>query len=384
MECYMDNSATTPCFEEVADAVREEMTTVYGNPSSMHLKGLEAEKKIKASAALIASTLKVKEKEIVFTSGGTEADNLALIGVARAYRRKGKHIITTEIEHAAIRSTASFLEEEGYEITYLPVDSCGIVNLDVLENSVREDTILVSVMGVNNEIGTVEPLERIVKVVKEKNPETIIHVDAVQAYGKIPLFPSKIGVDMLSVSGHKIHGPKGIGFLYVSEKVRIKPIIHGGGQQKNLRSGTENVCGIMGIGAAVTKVFGSFDEDVERMRSIRHHMIERINTIDGVKINGADEEHSAPHIISVSVDKVRAEVLLHALEEKGVYVSAGSACSSNKPQVSATLTAIGVDKKYLDSTIRFSLSVLTTMEEGDYAIDCLEQVLDVLRKYIRR
>lgn len=384
MECYMDNSATTPCFREVADIVTEEMTKVYGNPSSMHLKGLEAEKKVKEAASVIASTLKVKDKEIIFTSGGTESDNLALIGVARAYKRDGKHIITTEIEHAAIRSTAEFLKEEGYEITYLPVDSAGVVNLDALRDSIREDTILVSVMGVNNEIGTVEPLESIAGIIKEKNPKTIFHVDAVQAYGKIPLYPNKIGIDLLSVSGHKIHGPKGIGFLYVSEKVKLKPIINGGGQQKNLRSGTENVCGIMGIGTAVSLVFDSFDEDVKRMREIRHHMIERINEIDGVIINGADEEHSAPHIISVSVDKVRAEVLLHALEAKGVYVSAGSACSSNKPQVSATLTAIGVDRKYLDSTIRFSLSVLSSKEEADYAIDCLNEVLGVLRKYIRR
>lgn len=384
MECYMDNSATTPCFREVADIVTEEMTEVYGNPSSMHLKGLEAEKKVKEAASVIASTLKVKDKEIIFTSGGTESDNLALIGVARAYKRDGKHIITTEIEHAAIRSTAEFLKEEGYEITYLPVDSAGVVNLDALRDSIREDTILVSVMGVNNEIGTVEPLESIAGIIKEKNPKTIFHVDAVQAYGKIPLYPNKIGIDLLSVSGHKIHGPKGIGFLYVSEKVKLKPIINGGGQQKNLRSGTENVCGIMGIGTAVSLVFDSFDEDVKRMREIRHHMIERINEIDGVIINGADEEHSAPHIISVSVDKVRAEVLLHALEAKGVYVSAGSACSSNKPQVSATLTAIGVDRKYLDSTIRFSLSVLSSKEEADYAIDCLNEVLGVLRKYIRR
>lgn len=384
MECYMDNSATTPCFREVVDIVTEEMTEVYGNPSSMHLKGLEAEKKVKEAASVIASTLKVKDKEIIFTSGGTESDNLALIGVARAYKRDGKHIITTEIEHAAIRSTAEFLKEEGYEITYLPVDSAGVVNLDALRDSIREDTILVSVMGVNNEIGTVEPLESIAGIIKEKNPKTIFHVDAVQAYGKIPLYPNKIGIDLLSVSGHKIHGPKGIGFLYVSEKVKLKPIINGGGQQKNLRSGTENVCGIMGIGTAVSLVFDSFDEDVKRMREIRHHMIERINEIDGVIINGADEEHSAPHIISVSVDKVRAEVLLHALEAKGVYVSAGSACSSNKPQVSATLTAIGVDRKYLDSTIRFSLSVLSSKEEADYAIDCLNEVLGVLRKYIRR
>jgi len=384
MECYLDNSATTKAFDEVIEAVQSEMSEYYGNPSSMHIKGFEAEKKIKETTKIIASTLKCDESEIIYTSGGTEADNMALIGIARAYKRSGKHIITSSIEHAAVLQSAEFLKEEGYEITYLSTDSKGVINLEELENSIREDTILVSIMGVNNEIGTVEPIEKISEIIKKKNPNTLFHVDAVQAYGKIKLIPKKMGIDLLSVSGHKIHGPKGIGFLYVSYKVKIKPIIFGGGQQKNMRSGTENVCGIMGLGAAVKRIFDNFDEDTARMRELREYMIKGLKECEGVTINGADAEGSAPHIVSASVKGVRAEVLLHSLEEKGIYISSGSACASNKPAVSATLKAIGVDKELLDSTVRFSFSVLTTKDEIDYALENFKETIEKLRLYVRR
>ena len=384
MECYLDNSATTKAFDEVIEAVKSEMSEYYGNPSSMHIKGFEAEKKIKETTKIIASTLKCDESEIIYTSGGTEADNMALIGIARAYKRSGKHIITSSIEHAAVLQSAEFLKEEGYEITYLSTDSKGVINLEELENSIREDTILVSIMGVNNEIGTVEPIEKISEIIKKKNPNTLFHVDAVQAYGKIKLIPKKMGIDLLSVSGHKIHGPKGIGFLYVSYKVKIKPIIFGGGQQKNMRSGTENVCGIMGLGAAVKRIFDNFDEDTARMRELREYMIKGLSECEGVTINGADAEESAPHIVSASVKGVRAEVLLHSLEEKGIYISSGSACASNKPTVSATLKAIGVDKELLDSTVRFSFSVLTTKDEIDYALENFKETIEKLRLYVRR
>ena len=384
MECYLDNSATTKAFDEVIEAVKSEMSEYYGNPSSMHIKGFEAEKKIKETTKIIASTLKCDESEIIYTSGGTEADNMALIGIARAYKRSGKHIITSSIEHAAVLQSAEFLKEEGYEITYLPTDSKGVINLEELENSIREDTILVSVMGVNNEIGTIEPIEKISEIIKKKNPNTLFHVDAVQAYGKIKLIPKKMGIDLLSVSGHKIHGPKGIGFLYVSYKVKIKPIIFGGGQQKNMRSGTENVCGIMGLGAAVKRIFDNFDKDTARMRELREYMIKGLMECEGVTINGADAEDSAPHIVSASVKGVRAEVLLHSLEEKGIYISSGSACASNKPAVSATLKAIGVDKNLLDSTVRFSFSVLTTKDEIDYALENFKETIEKLRLYVRR
>jgi cysteine desulfurase len=384
MECYLDNSATTRCFDEAIAAVNEEMKNTYGNPSSLHMQGVRAEKLIKETLSIIASTLKCDEKEIVFTSGGTESDNMALIGVARAYKRSGKHIITSGIEHEAILETCAFLEEEGYEITYLPTDNTGVVDLKVLEESIREDTILVSIMGVNNEIGVIEPIEAISKIIKAKNPSTLFHVDAVQAYGKIKLIPKNMGIDLMSVSSHKIHGPKGTGFLYVNKKVKIKPIIFGGGQQRGLRSGTENVCGITGMGAAIKKVFASFDEDTKRMYELREYLINRLLENEDVFINGAAPQGSAPHIVSASVKNVRAEVLLHALEDKGVYVSSGSACASNRPSVSKTLKSIGVENEYLDSTIRFSMSVMTTKEEIDYAADCFSDIVSNLRKYVRR
>ncbi len=384
MECYLDNSATTRCFDETIKAVEEEMKTYYGNPSSMHKKGFEAEKKIREVTKIIASTLKCEESEIIYTSGGTEADNMALIGIARAYKRQGKHIITSSIEHAAILQTAEFLKEEGFEITYLPTDEKGIVDLEELKKNIREDTILVSIMGVNNEIGTVQPIEEISKIVKEKNPSALFHVDAVQAYGKIKLIPKKMGIDLMSVSGHKIHGPKGVGFLYVSYKTKIKPIIFGGGQQKALRSGTENVCGIMGLGAAVEKLFATFDDDTKRMRELREYMIEGLLKIDGVRINGGQGEEAAPHIVSASISGVRAEVLLHSLEDKGIYISSGSACASNKPAVSETLKAISLPKELLDSTVRFSFSVFTSKEEIDYTLDCLKEIIEKLRMYVRR
>ena len=384
MECYLDNSATTRCFDEVIEVVESVMKTYYGNPSSMHKKGFEAEKKIKEATKIIASTLKCEESEIVYTSGGTEADNMALIGIARAYKRQGKHIITSSIEHAAILQTAEYLKEEGYEITYLSTDEKGIVDLKQLEDSIREDTILVSVMGVNNEIGTVQPLEKISEIIKKKNPSTLFHVDAVQAYGKIKILPRKMGIDLMSVSGHKIHGPKGVGFLYVSYKVKIKPIIFGGGQQKALRSGTENVCGIMGLGKAIEKIFATFDEDTKKMRELREYLKEGLLKIDGIRINGAEGDEAAPHIVSASVSGVRAEVLLHSLEDKDIFVSSGSACASNKPAVSETLKAINLPKELLDSTIRFSLSVMTTKEEIDYTLDNISEIIDKLRMYVRR
>ena len=251
MEAYFDNSATTRVFDCVKDAVVNAMTVDYGNAAARHMKGVEAERLIKEARAEIAKSLKVQEKEILFTSGGTESNNTALIGAAFANQRAGKHLITTGVEHASIYNTMEFLREQGFEITYLPVDSYGCISLEELAQAVREDTILVSVMYVNNEIGAVEPVEEISKVIKAKNPKTLFHVDAIQAYGKYVIRPKKQGIDLLSVSGHKIHGPKGVGFLYIDEKAKVRPILFGGGQQKGMRSGTENVPGCAGLGAAV-------------------------------------------------------------------------------------------------------------------------------------
>ena len=381
MEVYLDNSATTMSYPEVGELGYKVMCRDYGNPSSMHLKGYHAEQYVNRAKEVIARSLKVEPKEIYFTSGGTEANNLALIGTAMAYRRTGKHIITSCIEHASVYNPLGFLEEEGFEVTYLPVDSRGIVSLDALREALRPDTFLVSVMCVNNEIGAVEPIAEIGQIVKKYNPEILFHTDCIQAYGKMKLFPKKWKVDMLSVSGHKIHGPKGIGFLYIKEGTKIKPIIWGGNQQKGMRSGTENVPGIAGMGKAAELIYQDHREKVERLREIKDHFRERVVAeIPDVKDNSGE----APHIASISFLGVRSEVLLHALEEKGVYVSAGSACSSNKPEVSGTLRGIGLDKAHYESTLRFSFSVYNTVEETDACVDILKELLPVLRKFTRR
>ena len=383
MEAYLDNSATTRCCRDAADLMVELLTQDYGNPSSMHQKGVVAENYIKNAAKQIAKTLKCQEKEIVFTSGGTESNNLAIIGVAEANKRSGMHVITSCIEHASVANTMGWLEEHGYEVTVLPVNREGIISLDDLRAAIRPDTILVSLMQVNNEIGAVEPIEEAGRIIKEVNPGTLFHVDAIQSYGKMRIFPGKMHIDLLSVSGHKIHGPKGSGFLYIKDKTKIKPILQGGGQQKGMRSGTENVPAIAGLGAAAEAIYTDFDRKIENLYSLREYFIGEVTKISGVTVNGRCDRQNAPHVVSVSVEGVRAEVLLHTLEDRGIYVSAGSACSSNKPAVSATLKAIGVKPELLDSTVRFSFCVNTTVEELDYAIAVMQEVIPMLQKYTR-
>lgn len=381
MEAYFDNSATTKVLDCVKDAVVDAMCVNYGNAAAKHRKGVEAENLIREAKKAIADTLKVQEKEILFTSGGTESNNTALIGTALANRRAGKHLITTGVEHPSIYNTMSFLEEMGFEVTYLPVDHLGHISLEDLEKAIREDTILVSVMYVNNEVGAVEPIEAISQCIKKKNPKTLFHVDAIQAYGKYKIRPKKQGIDLLSVSGHKIHAPKGVGFLYIRDGVKIRPILFGGGQQKGMRSGTENVPGCVGLGVAAREAYKDFDARIEKLYTLREHLIAGLKPLGGVTINGSEDLTNAPQIVSASFEGVRSEVLLHALEDKGVYVSSGSACSSNHPGISGTLKGIGVKKELLDSTIRFSLGDLNTEEEVDYAIGVLGELLPVLRRY---
>ena len=381
MEAYFDNSATTKVLDCVKDAVVDAMCVNYGNAAAKHRKGVEAENLIREAKKAIADTLKVQEKEILFTSGGTESNNTALLGTALANRRAGKHLITTGVEHPSIYNTMSFLEEMGFEVTYLPVDHLGHISLEDLEKAIREDTILVSVMYVNNEVGAVEPIEAISQCIKKKNPKTLFHVDAIQAYGKYKIRPKKQGIDLLSVSGHKIHAPKGVGFLYIRDGVKIRPILFGGGQQKGMRSGTENVPGCVGLGVAAREAYKDFDARIEKLYTLREHLIAGLKPLGGVTINGSEDRTNAPQIVSASFEGVRSEVLLHALEDKGVYVSSGSACSSNHPGISGTLKGIGVKKELLDSTIRFSLGDLNTEEEVDYAIGVLGELLPVLRRY---
>ncbi len=380
MEVYFDNAATTRVYPEVRDIMIKVMNEDYGNPSSLHMKGVDAEHYIKNAAETIAKTMKVDAGEIIFTSGGTESNNLALIGSAMAHKRRGMHIISSAIEHASILSTLEFLEKQGFEVTYIGTDENGKVNPQDVEEAVREDTILVTCMYVNNEIGSIQPVDRIAKLVKKKNPKTLVHVDAIQAYGKLSVFPRKIGADLVSISGHKIHGPKGSGALYIKNKTLIRPILYGGGQQGKLRSGTENVPAIAGFGAAAEKTFQNFEEKVEHIRSLKDALIEKLTALPEVYSNSQD----APHIASISFVGVRSEVMLHALEERGIYVSSGSACSSNKKTVSSVLTAIQLPKERLESTLRFSFGEDNTMEEVQYAAQVVEELLPTLRKFVRK
>ncbi len=406
MTAYLDNSATTRCFDEVREYMSEIMDKYYGNPSSMHMVGVEAEKHIRYATDVFAGLLKADPKEIVYTSGGTESDNLALIGCAGANARAGRHIITTKIEHPAVLETCAYLEKEGYEVTYLDVDEAGLVRADDLKAALRDDTILVSVMYVNNEIGSLQPIGELGRIIKEYNKNILFHVDAVQGFGKVRINPKKEKIDLLSVSGHKIHGPKGVGILYVNKNVKINPIMFGGGQQKGLRSGTENVPGIAGMAKAAELIYTDFDEKMDRLYELKAYFISELMKLEGITINGlpryeaspANDDKTdagigepkeavrktAPHIVSASVEGIRAEVLLHALEEKGIYISSGSACASNKPAISATLKAIGVKQNLLDSTIRFSMSVETTKEELDLTLETLKEVLPKLRRFTRR
>ena len=393
MKAYLDNSATTRTFDEVTQYMAQVMRDNYGNPSSMHMVGVNAENEIKTAKESIAGILKVDAKDICFTSGGTESDNLALIGCAMANRRDGMHLITTRIEHPAVLETMGYLEEQGFSVTYLDVMPDGRVDPKALEEAIRDDTILVSIMHVNNEIGSMNDIEKLADIVKDYSPSILFHTDAVQSFGKTKIYPKRMKIDLLSVSAHKIHGPKGAGFLYINEKVKILPVIHGGGQQKGLRSGTENVPGIAGLGMASKLVYDDIDTAADRMYGLKSYFIRELGKLTDVTVNGVPDNDgdietavrmTAPHIVSVSFAGVRAEVLLHALEAKGIYVSSGSACSTNKPAKSATLLATGLDRSLLDSTIRFSFSVETTKEELDYTLSVLSEELPKLRKYSRR
>ncbi len=389
MEVYLDNSATTRVLPEVAELMTKIMCDDYGNPSSLHMKGVRAEQYVRYAKETLARILKVSEKELFFTSGGTESDNMALAGCAMANSRRGNHLITTQIEHPAVLQTMKYLENLGYRVTYLPVDEWGQIHLEDLQRAMTPDTILVSIMHTNNEIGSLQPIAEAGALIKRINKNTLFHVDAVQGFGKDRIYPKKMNIDLLSVSGHKIHGPKGVGLLYVGERVKIQPIVYGGGQQQNLRSGTENVPGIVGLAKAAELLYQHFDEDMDRMYGLKRRFIEGVRRIEDVKVNGLLPEEpygagTAPHVVSVSFRGVRSEVLLHALEDQGIYVSAGSACSARKPQPSATLKAIGVEKELLESTIRFSFSVFTTEEEIDYTLQALYDKIPLLRRFTRR
>jgi cysteine desulfurase len=398
MDCYLDNAATTRVSEKVFEKMSEVYLKDFGNPSSMHRVGMNAENYIKTARNEIASVLKCDPGELVFTSGGTESNNMALVGAALANSRAGKHIITTRMEHASVYNPVLFLEERGFEVSFCEVDKRGHVDIENLLSLMRDDTILVSVMFVNNEIGSVNDIALISRAIKEKAPNVIFHVDAIQAFGKIKIVPKNLGIDLLSVSGHKIHGPKGSGFLYIRKGIKVKPIINGGGQEKGMRSGTENVPAIAGLGVAASDMYKDLEKNREHLFALKERLIRGLLEIPGTYVhtigNAKDVEESgedltkiisetAPHIVSCGFEGVRSEVLLHALEERRVYVSSGSACSSNHPAISGTLKAIGTDRKYLDSTIRFSFSVYTREEEIEEALKALNELLPKLRRFTR-
>ena len=384
MDVYFDNSASTKVSEKAIEIMLKTMRDDYANTSGKHIKGVEAESYVKDAADIIAKTLKVKKGEIIFTSGGTESNNMALIGGAMSRKRYGKHIIISGIEHPAVYRPAEFLTEQGFELSVLPVNSEGQVDLELLKSAIRDDTVLVSVMYVNNEIGAIEPVEEISKIIKAENKDILFHVDAIQAYTKLRINPKSQGIDMLSASGHKFHGPKGVGFLYIDSNVKINPIIFGGGHQRGMRSGTLNTTGIAGMGVAAKEAYDNFDERINKISDLKYYLMDELEKTEGAVLNTGRGENFAPQVISVSFEDIRAEVLLHALEDRGIYVSSGSACSSNHPGISGTLKAIGVRENLLDATIRISLSELNNKEEADYFIKNLKELLPLLRKFVRK
>ena len=361
MEIYLDNSATTKPYQEVVDKMVLALTTQYGNPSSIYKKGIEVEREIKEIRRNIARSLGAKETEIYFTSGGTECNNTIIRSVAKLNKKTKNHIISTVIEHPSVLNTLKDLEADGFEVTYLPVGKDGKISLEDLKNAIKKETILVSVMHVNNEIGTIQPIEEIGKYLKSLDEKVYFHVDGVQSYAKIKFRPSRYNIDFMSVSGHKLHGPKGIGFMYVKENNRIKPLLTGGGQEIGIRSGTENVPGIYGIGEAVRILNQDLEGTIDKIRGLRDLLKEEIlANIDNVKINSPED--GVCHVLNVSFRGVRGEVLLHYLEQKEIYVSTGSACSSKK-KGSHVLNAIGLTPDEIEGAIRFSLSDLNTKEE---------------------
>lgn len=373
-EIYLDNSATTRPFDEVIDFMSEINRSMYGNPSSLHTKGIEAEKLVKKAREVIAGTMNVSSKEVYFTSGGTESNNLAIRGYLEANPRKGRHIITTKIEHPSILEVFKHLATHGYKVDYLNVDNKGLVDLESLRNMINDETTLISIMLINNETGTVQPIDEISKVKNLINNKTVLHVDAVQAYGKLAISPGKSGIDMLSVSSHKIHGPKGIGALYVNKSVKIKPVIFGGGQESLIRSGTENVPGICGFGLAAEKVFNKMEDNRIKVQNIKALFVENLKNSE-IKYMIISPEESSPYILNVSFENLRSEVLLHHLEGKNIYVSTGSACSSRKNVHSHVLKAMGVKPDEIEGAVRFSFSSFNTEDDVLNAIDALNEIV---------
>ncbi|SHG38017.1 cysteine desulfurase family protein [Asaccharospora irregularis] len=382
MEIYLDNSATTKPYKEVVDKMLQALTEDYANPSSLHRKGIEVEKNIKLIRQNIAKSIGAKDKEIYFTSGGTESNNTIIRGIANLNKKRKNHIISTVIEHPSVLNTLKDLELEGFEITYLKVDENGKIDLNELKESIKPSTCLITIMHVNNEIGSIQPIAEIGKYLKTLDEKVYLHVDAIQSYGKINFRPSKYNIDFMSVSGHKFHGPKGIGFMYIKENNRLKPLLTGGGQEIGIRSGTENVPGIYGLGEAVKIINQDLNAVIEKISKLKD-MLKReiVNNIDDIKVNSPED--GVCHILNISFRGVKGEVLLHYLEQKGIYVSTGSACSSKK-KGSHVLNAIGLKPDEIEGAIRFSLSDTNSEDQIKEVVNVLKESVNDLRMIIRR
>ncbi len=385
MEVYFDNAATTKPSESVIEGMIEVFTELYGNPSSLHSKGVEIERKIKDVRRLLAKSLACEENEIIFTSGGTEANNLAIRGFLMANKQGGRHLVTSKIEHKSVLNLYKKLETEGYKVTYLDVDKKGFVSLTQLEEAICNETALISIMHVNNEVGSIQPIREIANLIKRKNPNTILHVDGIQSYGKINFTLRDLGADIFTISGHKFHGPKGIGALYVRNSIKISPLLIGGDQERDLRGGTENTPGIIGLGRAIQILNEDLEQKISRLLELKKYLFISLDReIEDIHFNCEVSEKFAPHILNVSFLGVKSEIILHSLESDGIFVSSGSACSSKSKNYSHVLKAMDLRESYIDSAIRISLSYTNTRNEIDYVVKKLKEHLYSLRKIIRR
>ena len=374
---YLDHAATTKCAPEAVQAMLPYFTEYYGNASTIYQLGAQSKKAIQNTRSKIAESLHADSSEIYFTAGGSESDNWALVATAEAYASKGKHIITSKIEHHAILHTCEYLEKRGFQITYVDVDANGNVKLDELEKAIRPDTILISIMFANNEIGTIQPIEEIGRIAKEKG--ILFHTDAVQAYGHVPIDVEALHIDMLSASGHKLNGPKGIGFLYIRKGVKIRSFVHGGAQERGRRAGTENVPGIVGLGVAIEKAFSGMEERIQKETKMRDYLIERIEKeIPYCRLNG-DRVKRLPGNVNFSFEFIEGESLLIMLDMKKICASSGSACTSGSLDPSHVLLAIGLPHEIAHGSLRLTLDHENTIEEMDYVVDAVREIVEKLR-----
>ncbi|MEY8321234.1 cysteine desulfurase family protein [Lachnospiraceae bacterium 46-61] len=381
---YFDNAATTRASEQVAKKMTEMLCHNFGNPASVNKLGLQVEREIKKTTEILSRGIHCKTSEIYYTSGGTEGDNWAIFGTAEGYQRQGKHLITTKIEHPAVKKPMEVLEQKGYDITWLSVDKKGKIDLEELKQAIRKDTILVSIILINNETGVIQEVEEIGRIIKEQNKNTLFHVDAVQAFGKYAIDVEKMNIDLLTMSAHKINGPKGVGMLYKRQGLKVKPYILGGGQQQGQRSGTENGAGVAGLGVAADICFQNMKKNQQTVFDIKKTLADGIlNDIADVQINGDTLEQGSPYVLNVTFKGLKSEVLLHALESKDIFISAGSACDSKKKVGSPVLTAMGLPFNEIEGAVRFSFCQYNTVEEAKECLKQLKEIVPFLRKYNR-